>query len=99
VYSELSLLTVEVCKVNMDSISVAQDSGSVVQRVGVNGNWTWGTRLRLHADLVLFSWALDQTRVAVVSRIMVGREEVGREKFGRRQSEGMMLFESDLSSF
>jgi hypothetical protein len=76
VYSELSLLMVGVCKVDVCPISVTQDSGSVVQGVAVDRNWTRGVRLRLHADLVLSSWALDQTRAAVVLRRIVGQEGV-----------------------
>jgi hypothetical protein len=82
VYSELSLLVVEVCKVDMGSISIAQDSGSMIQRVRVDRNWTWGMGLRLHAGLVLSLWALDQTKVAVVSRIMVGGGVGGENAFG-----------------
>jgi hypothetical protein len=67
VYSELSLLVVEICKADVGSISIAQDLGGMVQRARVDRDWAWGVRRRLHADLVLSSWALDQTRAAVVS--------------------------------
>jgi hypothetical protein len=58
---------VEVCKVNGGSVSVAQDVGGVVRSCGPDGDWAAQERWGLHADLMLFSWALDQTRVAVLS--------------------------------
>jgi hypothetical protein len=66
-YSELSLLMVKVCKVDMGSISIAQDSGGVVRGLGVDRDWTQGARGGLHADLMLSSWMLDQTSALVLS--------------------------------
>jgi hypothetical protein len=66
-YSELSLLTVEVCKVDMDSINIAQDSGGVVRGVGVDRDWTWRARGGLHANLILSLWASGQASAAVLS--------------------------------
>jgi hypothetical protein len=76
-YSELSLLPVEVCKIDLDTVSVAQDVGGVVRVCGVNRDWTGGMR-GLHANLILSSCTVDQTSAAVLLRIMMG--EYGREQ-------------------
>jgi hypothetical protein len=66
--SELSLLVVEVCKVEMVSVSVAQDSGCMIQASGPSRCRTGGSRCEgLHADLMLSLWTLDQTSVLVLS--------------------------------
>jgi hypothetical protein len=39
-YSKLLLLMVEVCKVEMDSVSIAQDLGGMIRGLGVNGDQT-----------------------------------------------------------
>jgi hypothetical protein len=79
-YSELLLLVVEVCKVDVGSVSIAQDLGGVVRGLRVDGDRARGVGWRLHADLVSLSWTSDQTRAAVLSQIMVGKEVVEREK-------------------
>ena len=79
-YSELSLFVVEVCKVNTGSVSIAQDSGGMVQGIGVDRDGTQRVGGGLHANLTLSLWMLDQTSVLVLSRIMVGKGKVGQEK-------------------
>jgi hypothetical protein len=67
VNSELLLLTVEVCKVDTDSVSVAQDSGCVVRAGGPGRCRTGGLGCRgLHSNLMLLSWVLDQTSALVL---------------------------------
>jgi hypothetical protein len=39
-YSELSLMLVEVCKVDQSPVSITEDPGSMVQVVRVNRDWT-----------------------------------------------------------
>jgi hypothetical protein len=77
-YSELPLLMVEICKVEVDAVSVAQDAGGMVRAHRANRNRAGGVR-GLHADLLLFLSAagVDQTRAAVLLWMMIG--EYGRE--------------------
>jgi hypothetical protein len=72
VYSELLLLAVETCKVDRGPVSIAEDSSWVVQGVGVDRDGTRRVRGRLHADLTVFSCALDHKRASVLGRRMVG---------------------------
>ena len=72
VYSELSLLAVESCKVNQSPISITENSGWVIRGVRVDRDWTQGARWRLHANLVVFSCISD---TVVYPRLRVVRAD------------------------
>jgi hypothetical protein len=70
-YSKLSLVAVEVCKVDQSPISIIEDLGSMVQGVRVNSDWTQGVGQRLHADLFVLSQDWDHNRASVLGQRMV----------------------------
>jgi hypothetical protein len=76
-YSKLSLFAVEVCKIELDTVSVAQDMGHGVRIRGGNRDRTGGVQ-GLHVNLMLSSCDVDQTKAAVLSCRMMG--EYGREE-------------------
>jgi hypothetical protein len=65
-YSELSLVSVEVCKVDWSPISITEDLGSVVRGVRVNRDRTRGAGQRLHADLFVLLRVWDHNRALVL---------------------------------
>jgi hypothetical protein len=73
-YSKLSLLAVETCKVDWSPISITEDLGLVVQRIGVNRDRAQRVRRGLHANLTVFSCISDHKRASVLGRRMMGAE-------------------------
>jgi hypothetical protein len=71
VYSELSLLAVEICKVDQSPISIAEDLSWVIRGIEVNRDWTWGARRGLHANLMVLLCVSDHKRASVLGWRMV----------------------------